>query len=960
MAAGLNTRDPSRIDDDDDLNPAKKIHEREQQAAFDKDSSSKQEDSNIAKAREKEENPMGYTGEGSAGKKSKGGFFGRLKKTGPMLTVIGLLAGGGFGLTMIMSPGLMVIHMKEVLTDGLNDQIGASEVRSGHVMRSKLKGLQSSVGVCGPNVSIRCKFSSVGNKKLERLRNAGFEIDVEDSRLPGRSIPKKGGMFFVDSDGTRIPIDDPGKLYRLAGSNSEIRGALRKAFNPRFATLADATMMKVFSRIPGLHKRQKVPVTADKAEARKAIVESSRGDSGGVDKVGTADGDADDADDADGRNRANNSADKANAEVDRVRSSGTKAVSGGVIRGIGILGAADSICILKSTSRAIEIGAKVTRAVQLANFAMVVLTMADSMKASAPDLKPEQTEVVADMLTATDTREFINIESADPDIPGNISQPNPYFGKNAFDSNGFKLAAYNDTPEHNTGSIQFMLGGNGMLGVLAAANSAVSNSLSNAACNFVTSPVVRILGGVIGIGLGIASGGATIAVSVAASTAISAAIPYLENILIDILAGMAVDENTAGPEAGDAIFAGTAFMLGAMAQTRGLQPMSLKNKSSKSYFALNERVKKEHAEYETQIAKSEPFNIYNQYSLLGSFARKLIPTTTKVSSTGASLIGSVSSLFSTAATGLSPVATASTFNEGRFNVCNDSQYAAIGIDADAFCNVRYIMTDEELAMDSYANVEWMIENNQVDEESGDAISGSDYELFLKNCVDRFDSSRMTSVPFGLSGDDTEGRSDITDGSECIDPSSATADTASKTMPNISNFRVYTLDRSLQQSIDEEEVDPSELIPVASSDVIEVSGEWTNPMKPGTYSISSKYGMRTHPVTGAKTLHNGTDLAASYGTPYYAAADGLVTAVGPKSWGTNYITIDHGGGIVTEYGHSEMSQMIVRVDDQVKAGQLIGYIGSQGQSTGPHLHFNYILNGKALDPEKKMPEHGITL
>ncbi|NCU37957.1 M23 family metallopeptidase [Candidatus Saccharibacteria bacterium] len=146
----------------------------------------------------------------------------------------------------------------------------------------------------------------------------------------------------------------------------------------------------------------------------------------------------------------------------------------------------------------------------------------------------------------------------------------------------------------------------------------------------------------------------------------------------------------------------------------------------------------------------------------------------------------------------------------------------------------------------------------------------------------------------------------------------------------------------------------------------ISGNWTNPMKPGTYYISSYYGPRWG------SFHNGIDFASPINTPYFAAADGTVTFVGEKSWGTYYISIDHGGGIITEYGHSYPDQVRVRPGDKVTAGQLIALIGNQGNIVtsfddptrtngyGAHLHFNYIENGTAIDPIPAMASHGVQI
>lgn len=118
---------------------------------------------------------------------------------------------------------------------------------------------------------------------------------------------------------------------------------------------------------------------------------------------------------------------------------------------------------------------------------------------------------------------------------------------------------------------------------------------------------------------------------------------------------------------------------------------------------------------------------------------------------------------------------------------------------------------------------------------------------------------------------------------------------------------------------------------------------------GTNYITSPFGWRIDPFGSGKTVfHNGLDIAGPQGTPLYAAEDGVVTISG---WGTGYgyyVEITHGNGLKTRYGHMA-SQPPVRVGQTVARGQYIGPMGSTGWSTGPHVHFEVWLNGKAVDP-----------
>ncbi|MBR3050664.1 MAG: peptidoglycan DD-metalloendopeptidase family protein, partial [Selenomonadaceae bacterium] len=112
-------------------------------------------------------------------------------------------------------------------------------------------------------------------------------------------------------------------------------------------------------------------------------------------------------------------------------------------------------------------------------------------------------------------------------------------------------------------------------------------------------------------------------------------------------------------------------------------------------------------------------------------------------------------------------------------------------------------------------------------------------------------------------------------------------------------------------------------------------------------ITSEFGWRTHPIFGNARFHSGLDIGADYGVPIHAAASGVVIESGWIGGYGNTIMIDHGGGIVTLYGHNE--SLAVGVGQQVNQGDVIAYCGSTGNSTGPHCHFEVRLGGEPVSP-----------
>jgi murein DD-endopeptidase MepM/ murein hydrolase activator NlpD len=112
-------------------------------------------------------------------------------------------------------------------------------------------------------------------------------------------------------------------------------------------------------------------------------------------------------------------------------------------------------------------------------------------------------------------------------------------------------------------------------------------------------------------------------------------------------------------------------------------------------------------------------------------------------------------------------------------------------------------------------------------------------------------------------------------------------------------------------------------------------------------LTSSYGVRRDPFTGATAMHSGLDFRGPLGAPIYAAAQGRVSFVGPKAGYGNVVEITHGNGMVTRYAH--MSAFHSRIGQAVAPGDVIGAIGSTGRSTGPHLHFEVRINGRAVNP-----------
>ena len=133
---------------------------------------------------------------------------------------------------------------------------------------------------------------------------------------------------------------------------------------------------------------------------------------------------------------------------------------------------------------------------------------------------------------------------------------------------------------------------------------------------------------------------------------------------------------------------------------------------------------------------------------------------------------------------------------------------------------------------------------------------------------------------------------------------------------------------------------------AGESVVSGNGLFTHPC-PGYRRISSTFGYRKAPLAGASTNHKGVDFAAPTGTPIYAAAGGTVTSAGYSGKAGNLLIINHGNGMQTYYMHC--NKIYVSAGQKVEKGQNVAAVGTTGNSTGPHLHFQVMSGGTPVNP-----------
>ncbi len=133
----------------------------------------------------------------------------------------------------------------------------------------------------------------------------------------------------------------------------------------------------------------------------------------------------------------------------------------------------------------------------------------------------------------------------------------------------------------------------------------------------------------------------------------------------------------------------------------------------------------------------------------------------------------------------------------------------------------------------------------------------------------------------------------------------------------------------------------------AQDIVQTAGFNGGLLTPVNGRVTSLYGQRFHPILGYARMHAGVDYGASWGSPIIATGAGVVSFAGYHGGHGNYVRLEHGGGLGTGYGH--MSRIAVGPGTRVRAGETIGYVGSTGLSTGPHLHYEMYQNGRTVNP-----------
>lgn len=711
-------------------------------------SQEKSESSDLGDIKNQEEapkdNPMNYREEsGGGGKSTKAKLAGSFKKKGPIGLIIGLVLGGGIGITMLFSPAILIVQIKETMVGKFNSQLASMDARTRNIIRAKTS--EATKGAC-TTIKLRCKYSTMSDKQIEKFNKAGITIEPEgEKNIFGRTRPKT----FSFNGGDPIPAKD---FYNKMVTDSDFRSAVRKAYNPKFAGFADKVWTKVKAKFG--FKEGGTKAAKDAEERKKAIHEDAKN---GIDGGDVKPAEAGKEDERCGGKCSPEQAQSINDANDKVKTGSSKKSVGQIaekingIKGVGsaisITGYMEYACQAYGAIKLTANLAKIVRSVQLARYAFDFVNTADMIKAG--DATPENVSQLGEILTA-----------ASPGVDFN-NQPR----KTATDSFGYRYAAYGDTGMSSEYTTQFINGG-GFGGQMSKTLGFVSGIIGGRAgaqktCGTLANPIVQagtIIIGLASIFTGV--GAIKIIGQAALGVGIMAALLILPSIVGSIIAGDVTD-GIQGEDSGDAIASGSGAFMSATANAGGNSPLT--KDQALAYSQTQNEVAASYLKDEA-LALS-PFDASNQYTFLGSITHSLLPYYSNNAFSLKNTLSSSMSLVGQSIKGVLPSTSALSASEqsAALDICQDFDYVDLKIAADPFCNPIFGIPPEYLDADPIAVADylkernWFTEGQSAEGDGNDYIRTTAYDDFVKNCIER-------TEPFGYSDVNTSGAEP--DGADC--------------------------------------------------------------------------------------------------------------------------------------------------------------------------------------------------
>lgn len=656
---------------------------------------------------------------------------GKLKGKGPLVAIGGGLGAGGLivGLFSGALVSLLPIHIAEVVKNGFANYRNTMVVSG----TNTAVGDKLSSGACSNAISIKCKFKSTSAKQIKNLEAKGISVEVSgDSKITGRKL-----ISSYSYEGKTYT--DPTSLKSALSGDAKMRSTFDTALKVRFKTFADAKFKKLYNSLKAT-KSGKTAASEEGGATSEEIFEDIIDDSTSEKPGGTASEpsredyiEADGTFDENGFNEAkNNYESTTKAEVSQVTES-KKSIKRAAR---GISDSAEFVCAAYGISKIVSVSSKVIRFAQLGKFALTIMSISDKIKAG--DAQPEEVESVANMLTSSSTL----TDSSGEVIPGSEGS--------ATDSQFYKWYAYGDSAPADSSTSKYILGG-GVLSLIGGFNSLISNiPFSTRTCKIMNSTAKDIGDLLFGLTPGI--GWTKVVLGIAFQIGMSVAIQQLTAQAINAIAGQVIDDDIAGQDAGNALFAGIGGAMSQGAQYGGATLMS-KDAAIAYYQDTKVTIAKQ---AEEDRATHSPFDITNSNTFVGSIFASAVPTI--YSSSTISTVSNFSTLIKSSFGSLLPATHA--VDEAKYKagleVCDDETYETFGAAVGPDCTPQRGINRDELNMTIDELIDALGEENlkindleYINENSSfeDYIKkGSGLDNYIKYCSNRED-------PIGEDSDD---------------------------------------------------------------------------------------------------------------------------------------------------------------------------------------------------------------
>ena len=729
-------------------------------------------------ARQQEENPSGSWADNTtpgekvanAAKNIKGGKFGKIGRFGPVGFIIFVMLSLASVVSFFGGPGLMIVHVVETITSKYSLPLASvMESRSHKIIKAKLKN--STTGMCTP-VKVRCKYATFSEREIKNLKKAGIEFEgkTKEFGIGSHKWVKPEGLKWTDKSG-KTTIITPEEFSKKVKSMPEFAEALHTAYNHHFSSIRNNVFLKLKEK---LHISDNKPENLDEKDKNKAaegISEESR-NGRKADKANARTNKDDpnyqgnDPDGCDGEcqkkngitSDLNQAADGTDSEASRLARAAGQSGLETVTKTLKVTGAVDDACSVYGMYKAVSLGVKMVRNVQLMRFAKLTLTVGSMIKAmnefgngnSSDVLTPENVALVGTLWTQT-------MRHTEKDDKGKDVITTT---KSGIESFGFRYAAYGDSGIDDAASL-YTNGGSFGGSTFGKVNDAITKIVdgiggrkaADTTCKVNNNIFVQgtVLIGSIALmlipGAGAAIKASTLVVQAGLQVALQVAQAILPGILADILSGYVLPktfDELAGEVTGNATVSGAGALMSANSR-QSMAPLTASQAQANKPF---------YDQYQRQYAREQrathsPFDATSKYTFLGSIYSQFMPTFAKMQ-TGR--LSDIFSAFGKLAAAPSRIfsAKANAAAGETYDTCKDTEYRDLNLATDPFCNVVY-GTDNSTEPDELANS--LSDSGEVDDEGKPT---GEFAKWSKRCNE-------SDTPIGSTGED----STESDGSECL-------------------------------------------------------------------------------------------------------------------------------------------------------------------------------------------------